>query len=378
MLGTGLIGTLVPLKLKAEGYDDLIIGIIGSLYYLGMFVGSINVIHFLNRIGASKTFITTGMVLALITFIPGMKLDLYLWAICRFISGYNLAWIYIIIESWILNISGSHNRGKNLAIYMVVLYLGQSLGQLFLRIMDLNSVTPFIVASSLILVSVVPVLWIKNSIPTIKVPRTLGFYKLYKISSSGIMGCVVSGIVLSSIYSLLPLYFRENGYDATVIATIMALVIAGGVVLQYPLGMISDRVDRRSVLIYMCIAGIFISLAMIFLSRFEIHDELVIYAAIFAFGGIIFSIYPVSLNHTCDHIEHRHIVEATQGMMLAYGIGSAIGPVCISVVMGEVGPNGIFYSFIFILAMLSVFMVVRRVKRPGRARVIDSNANSNC
>jgi len=359
MLGTGLMGTVVPLKMKSAHYSDFVIGAIGSVYYLGMFGGSISVIKFLDKIGPSKTFIITTCALSLVTIAPGFEMHLLLWFIARFISGYNLAWLYIIVESWVLNVSNSRNRGRNLAIYMIVLYLGQSVGQLFLKFTDIKTLTPFLVSSILVFTSIIPLLFSKSSISAIAIPQTLGFRNIFKISSTGIIGCMISGVILAAIYSLLPVYFRDYGYDPKNIATMMSFVIAGGVALQYPLGVLSDKVDRRLTLMGMCCAGMLVCLLMLCLGHFTITSALLVYAAIFLFGGITFSIYPVSLNHTCDHVDNTYIVEVTQGMMLAYGFGSAIGPITISTVMNFLGPNGIFYSFIFVLFFFNVYMLIR-------------------
>jgi len=211
MLGTGLMGTVVPLKMKLVNYSDFIIGAMGSIYYLGMFVGSISVIKFLDSIGPSKTFIATICALGVVTLIPGLGMSVPVWFISRFISGYSLAWIYIIAESWVLNVSNIRNRGRNLAVYMIVLYLGQSAGQLFLKVIEVKSFAPFLLSSILTFSAAIPLLFYKSTISTISTPPSLGFRNIYRISSTGIIGCMISGIILASIYSLLPVYFREYG-----------------------------------------------------------------------------------------------------------------------------------------------------------------------
>lgn len=359
MLATGLFNTLIPLKLKVDDYSDFVIGGLGSLYYFGMFLGSISILKFLNKVGPSKTFIFATLSLAIVTIIPGFQTNLALWGVARLIGGYSLAWLYVVVESWVLNISNNANRGKNLAIYMIVLYLGQSGGQLFLGVTDISTIMPFVIAASLTVLSIVPITVIRGTMPHIQIPDAIGFKKLYKISPTGIMGCIVSGVVLASVYSLLPVYFKDNGYDIKVVATLMSVVIAGGVLLQYPFGLISDRVDRRIMLILLCFAGIVMSFAMIFASYLPVRSDALLFVLTFLFGGLTFSIYPISLNHTCDYIDSKYVVEATQGMLLAYGIGSFLGPVSISLTMSFLGPNGLFYSFIVTLLFMIIFMIIR-------------------
>jgi len=359
MLGTGLFGTLIPLKLKIDNHSDFIIGGLGSIYYFGMLLGSISVLKFLNKVGPSRTFIIAALVLAIVTIIPGFQSNLILWSVSRFIGGYCLAWLYIVVESWVLNISNNKNRGKNLAIYMIVLYLGQSGGQLFLGVTNIDTITPFVLAVVLTVFSIVPITIIKGTMPHIKIPDALGFAKLYKISPRGMIGCIVSGLVLASLYSLLPVYFKDNGYDVKTVATMMSVLIAGGVLLQYPFGLISDHFDRRIVMILLCVGGIVMSGAIILADYFGLKNEILICALIFLFGGITFSIYPISLSHTCDHVDNNYVVEATQGMLLAYGIGCVLGPVSISLATWAFGPNGLFYSVIIDLLFMVIFMMMR-------------------
>jgi len=361
MLAMGLFNTLVPLRLEALNYSEFAIGFVGSIYYLGMFIGSMSVLKFLDSVGPSKTFILSTLILSFVTIMPGFDDDLILWIVTRFIAGFSLAWVYVVVESWVLRVSNRNNRGKNLAIYMIVLYLGQSGGQLFLGITDILTIVPFILASVLGLIAIGPIISVKDAMPSIKIPNALGFFNLYKISPTGILGCVLSGLLLGSIYSLLPLYFKETGYDITSVATLMSLVIAGGVVMQYPFGLLADCMDRRIVLIILCAAGIVVSGLMIAIDYFTAQHEILAFVLVFIFGGITFSIYPTSLNHTCDYVDSNYVVEVTQGMMLAYGAGSSLGPVSISLTMKYFGPDGIFYSFIFSLIVMIIFMSIRMI-----------------
>lgn len=359
MLGAGLFNTLVPLKLQVEGYSEFIIGTIGSIYYLGMFVGSINVLKFLGKVGPSKVFILSTLVLSFVTLIPGLKLNLIVWCISRFVGGYSLAWLYIVVESWLLNSSTKSNRGQYLAIYMIVLYVGQAAGQLFLKVTGISGVTPFVLASALILGASIPMILVKNPMPSIGIPESMGLMQLYKISPTGIIGCMVSGVLLASIYSLLPVYLKESNYTTGEVATMMATAITGGVVLQYPFGVISDKIDRRLVLMLLSVLGVLISFAMVGITYFSLKGDILISILMFVFGGITFSLYPISLNHTCDYVENSYVVEVTQGMMLSYGAGSVIGPITISLIMGKVGPSGIFYSFALAFCVMLLFMFTR-------------------
>ena len=359
MLGNGLYNTLVSLRLKTSGESDVLIGLLTSVYYLGMFIGSFNLSSVITRIGHIRSFAAFAAVLAVSTIVTGMKQDILLWVITRFIGGYSLAGLYITIESWLLNMSSKSTRGKYVALYMITLYGGQAGGQFFLSITDYQSILPFCWATILTMVAIVPISMMVSSGPQIEEPQALGFKELYKVSPTGIIGCIASGILIASIYGLLPVYFKNMGFSIDNVATLIAVTIFGGVVLQYPLGYISDIIDRRIVLISLCALGVIMCIAMVASSYFLQQNVLPLAIIAFVFGGLVFSIYPICMSHTCDFIKPNNIIEATQGMLLAYGIGSVLGPIVISYFMGLGGPQGLFISFAIAILIFGIFVTLR-------------------
>lgn len=372
MLGNGFYSTLISLRLKAAGESDIIIGLLTSVYYLGMLIGSFNLSSVITKIGHIRSFSAFAAVLAVSTIIPGMKQDLILWTIARAIGGYSLAGLYITIESWLLNMSNKHTRGKYIALYMIMLYGGQAGGQLLLGVTDYKTIFPFCLATILIMVAIVPISLMVSSGPQIEEPQSLGFKELYKISPTGIVGCAISGILIASIYGLLPVYLKDIGFDIDSIGALIAVTLFGGVILQYPLGYVSDILDRRIVLVSLCLLGILVCVAMVLASYFLQKNLLFFGLITFIFGGLTFAIYPISMSHTCDFVKTNHIIEATQGMLLAYGIGSVIGPIVTSFFMAA-GHQGFFLSFVVVMLIFGTFTTLRMIKGTKTIEATEDN-----
>lgn len=362
MLGNGLYTTLISLRLKAAGGSDILIGAITSIYYLGMLIGSFNLSSVIMKIGHIRSFAGFASVLAVSTIMPGMSDNIILWFASRLVAGYSLAGLYISTESWLIDISNKDNRGKYLAVYMIMLYMGQSLGQLFLNLTDYQTITPFCIASILTMLAIIPVAIVASHAPHIEKAKALSFKELYKISPTGVIGCGISGVLIASLYGLLPVYLKATGYSIDDIALLVAITIAGGVILQYPLGHISDLIDRRLVLVALCFVAVSISIALVISGQFFENKFLITSILFFILGGLIFTIYPICMNHTCDFIDPSHVIGAAQGMLLSYGIGSVIGPMIIAYFMDVVGAYGLFISFAIFILGLGFFTIIRMIE----------------
>ena len=297
MLGNGLYNTLISIRLKDAGETDLMVGVITSVYYFGIFLGAFNLSAVIIRIGHIRSFAAFAAILAISVIVPGMYDNIIVWAISRLAAGYSLAGLYITIESWLLNMSTQSTRGKYLALYMITLYIGQAGGQLFLIHGDYTTIMPFCIATILTMVAIIPIAMMNSSGPQIEEPQTLGFKELYKISPTGIIGCVASGAIIASIYGLLPIYFQAIEYNIQDVAVLMAITIFGGVVLQYPIGHLSDIIDRRVVMVLICIFVAIISLSTVLSDQIFKNQFIIVTALVFIFGGLAFTLYPLCMSH---------------------------------------------------------------------------------
>lgn len=365
MNGAGLLNTFIPVRLEMNLVSSWDIGLVAAGYYAGMVLGAFRNAHFILRVGHIRAYATFASLTAVAVLSQGLFYDLFWWIFLRLVGGYCLSGLYIVIESWLLGKSTPQTRGQFLSLYMISLYGAMASGQFFLNLFPIDSLLPFAIITILSSLSVIPVAISKTGDPTIEEPTALSLIQLFKLSPSGIIACFCSGMVLGSVFGLVPLYLQLAIDSVTETSIIMFFLIFGGTALQYPIGHLSDRMDRRKVILGLCTIIICISFSVLFLSK---NHHYAWYVLMFIFGGASFVLYPVSISHTCDVLKQNDIVAATQGLMLAYGIGAVISPALASAIMQGLGSPGLFIFFIFVSAGLFSYLIYRiQVHAPPKA-----------
>ncbi|MBP9722638.1 MAG: MFS transporter [Gammaproteobacteria bacterium] len=355
-LGNGFLSTLTILRSHHENISTSIIGLMTAFFYLGLVLGSFKIERMIRRIGHIRTFSAFASILTITALMQAVYFDVYLWLVLRLITGFATAVLYVVIESWLLVISRSDNRGKIVAIYMVVLYLGQALSQSLVATVEVSSIMPFILIGITSSLSVIPLAMTNIASPRLEEPTTLNLVKMIKATTSGVLACFTSGLVLGPIYGLLPLYLIDRTKEQDSVGLFMFLVIFGGMLLQYPVGKISDYLERRLVLLSLSIlAGVSSLCIMLSVNYYWLLGFLV-----FIFGGLTFTLYPVSISHSCDSLEHKDITSGTQALLLFYSIGAVIGPLLAPLFMKVFGSDGLFIYFIMLFSVLTILLCWRK------------------
>ncbi|USO01226.1 MAG: MFS transporter [Alphaproteobacteria bacterium] len=356
MLGVGLYGTLVPLSLRNIGAPEWVIGLTGSALYAGMVAGTFTMAHFIKRVGHIRAYTACAGTIAGIILCTGLYISPLTWIPLRALVGFCMGGVYIVIESWFLDAAPLHRRGVFLALYMIALYASQAAGQLLIKLFPINSLNQFCMASMLTCFSIVPLTITRIVSPDVHEPEALTLKKLYTISASGVVGCFGAGAINSAIFSIMPLYFGDSGYSEHALANAMASIIGGAMVLQYPVSYVSDLMDKRKV---MYLLSLMMCLICTIILALPVRMEVQLPILFMLLGGATFTLYPVSINHTCAQMDRKHLVEATQGLLLAYGIGCIIGPVAASGLMGVLGRNGLLLYYICTSAAMAFFFIHR-------------------
>lgn len=357
MLSNGLFSTLLTVRMYQLGDSAIAIGMVTAAYYAGLLVGSLRIEQFIIRVGHIRAFAVFASTLGVTCLLQGIFVDPWFWIAMRFVGGFATAGLFIVIESWLLIMGNATIRGQVLALYMIALYAAQASGQFLLNLSDPSSLVPFIITGILCSLSVIPVAMTSVASPTFEQPSALNFRKLYRISPSGIFGAIASGLLLGAIYGLVPLFLTQNEYSVADIAFLMAMVIFGGMALQYPVGKLSDHFDRRQIIIILCLLIVMISAIIMFSVR---QYLLLLGAAFFIFGGLTFTLYPVSISHACDSLDSKDITAATQGLMLSYSIGATVGPLLAPFFIKTIGPIGLFIYFSVVASGLGCLLVWRK------------------
>lgn len=343
MMASGLFNTFVSVRLEIEGFKTEEIGIVISSLYLGFLLGSIWTDRLISKMGHIPSFIFFGVAIAILVLLQIFWIDPWYWSILRLFGGYCMAGIFIVMESWLLLQSGNEARGTVFAFYLIIAYGGLSLGQFLIDLSPPEGMWPFFITSGLLLISIIPIAMGKVSAPKIKEAKRLSVFKLFKISPLGLIGTIFSGILLAGIYGLVPVYAKEVGMSISDIGTFMAVLIFGGLCLQWPLGYWADKTNRKRVLMVAAFFTALLSVAIAFLDH-SIPLSL-LFLLTWAFGGFAFTLYPLSIGHACEHLKDEQIVAATGGFVLSYGFGAIVGPLLAPIAMELLGDAGLFYFF---------------------------------
>ena len=349
--------TFISLKLQVEGFTETVIGIVQSSFYLGFLIGSLRAEKIIARVGYIRSFVCFSAIFGATVLIQGMYISAILWISMRIVGGISIATLYVIIESWLLCGSSKKTRGKTLSLYMIALYGAQSFSQLIIDAINIETITPFLVFGILCYLSIIPI-----SINYSKTPETSNeivkksYLEVYKASPLSFWGSLASGIILGAIYSFLPIYAKLNGLK---VSYIMSITIAGGFLLQWPIGYLSDVFDRRKVLIGSSICAIVPSILMIFLSDINY----LAYFLCFTLGGFTFVLYPISISQACDRFDTKYVPFVVGFMAMTYGIGAIIGPFVTSLFM-EIKIYALFLFIAIVSSLLAIIGIYFRIKYP--------------
>lgn len=360
MLGAGLTSTLLGLRATLEGFPTLVTGVIMSCYYVGYVLGTVIAPRLLRRIGHIRVFAALAAVASAAVLVQGCFVNPLAWGAMRLISGLCLAGIYVVAESWLNDRASRANRGRLFAVYMLVLYVGLGAAQFLLILSNPRTATPFMLVSVLISLAMVPIVASAQQVPERALPRKVHLRELYRNSPLGIVGVTVSGMISAIIFSMGPVYARLSGLETTGVAAFMAVSILAAVVTQYPVGRLSDRMDRRTVIAGICTLATIIAGSVVALSNIP-HAVFLTLAALFS--GFALTLYSLSVSHVNDKLEPAQMVAASSALLLVNGTAAAIGPLLAGGLMTAFGPRAYFATLATLTGALAVYDLWRKFRR---------------
>lgn len=357
LLGSGLLGTLVALRAGAESFSQLMIGLIMSGFFMGYVIGSYLCPHVIRNFGHIRSFSAFAAMGCVSVILHGLIIEPMIWLILRIITGICMLGMYLVIESWINSVATSKTRGGIFSIYMAINMLALGASQYLLLIYDIKSLAPFALIALFFSLALVPIAltWIAQ--PAQVETGQLGIKHLYATSPLASFGALLSGIINGAFWGMGPVYALSAGFGVSGIALFMSGVIFGGSLLQWPLGHLSDRLDRRLVILAVSVMASIAAIVMFYI--IESHQTLGLLAA-FIFGGCAFSIYSLSMAHANDHIEPEEVLEISRGLLLLSGIGATIGPFTAGLIMGWFGAQTLMLYFSALMILLASLALMRR------------------
>jgi len=358
MLGNGLQGTLLGVRADIEGFATAVTGIVMSGFYAGLLTGAILAPRLIGQVGHVRVFAAFAAVASAAVLLHAVFVEPVVWALMRVVSGVAFAALYIVAESWLNSETRNDARGRVLGVYMIVSSGGMAFGQILLNVADPADFLPFTVVSVLVSLAVVPMLLSTGPTPKLAPAGPPDFRRLYRSSPLGVVGVVTSGVVVGSVLGMGAVFARQSGLGTADVASFMFVVLLAAMVVQFPLGYLADRFDRRLVIIAAVAVSGATGVAAALVGGGAALALVVVAAA------IGFPLYSISVAHTNDYLSADAMVAAAGGLTLLNGVGAAFGPFAVSLVMSGVGPLGFALFLGAVELALAVFGLYRTFRRP--------------
>lgn len=350
-LAIAVLNTLVPLWLAHENMPTWQVGMIGSSYFTGNLLGTVIAGKMIKRLGFNRCYYLASLIFAVGCVGLGLMMGFWSWMSMRFVAGVGCAMIWVVVESALMCSGTSHNRGRLLAAYMMVYYVGTVLGQVMVSKLptDLMSVLPWV--TGLVLAAILPLLFTRILHQHDAHQEPARVWPMFRLRQArlGVNGCIISGIVLGSLYGLMPLYLNHQGVSDAGIGFWMAVMVSAGIVGQWPIGRLADKFGRLLVLRVQVFVVIMGCMAML--------GNASMAPALFILGAAGFTLYPVAMAWACEKVEQHQLVAMNQALLLSYTIGSLLGPTLTAMLMQNYSDNLLFVmiasvSFIYLLMLL--------------------------
>ena len=361
MLGNGLQGTLLGLRATIEGFPTFTTGIMMSGYFVGIFIGSVFAPRLVGRVGHIRVFAALASTASISILIHGLYVNPVTWTFMRLLTGVSYAGLYVVTESWLNDRAGNETRGKLLSVYMVIVTLGLGCGQFLLNLADPEKVDLFILVSVVVSFGLIPMLLTARPAPAFEMSGRMTLARLFKASPLAVISNILTGVAHGTIFGLGAVYARQKGFSTEMVSIFMACFLFGGLLFQWPLGLLSDRIDRRIVMAGMAAVSVVLTLMAVILTA----GSTFFFVVITLLGGVAMPMYSMCIAYANDRLEPKEIVAASGSLVMAAGIGLSTGPIMVSFLMAKFGPSFYFTGIGGAFALIFLFAVYRMGQRAG-------------
>ncbi|MCW6028250.1 putative MFS family arabinose efflux permease [Stenotrophomonas rhizophila] len=357
LTGSGLLGTLLAVRGGEAGFGAGTLGLVMSGYFAGFFIGTFFAPSLIGRIGHIRAFAFFAALAAIAVLVHPLWINPVGWGVLRIITGIALVGLYTVIESWLNAEPDPRLRSRAFSLYMVVNLSALALGQVLLMLGDAGATSMFMLTAILVCAAVLPVTATRLRPPEIpSVPR-LKLARLYAMAPVATVAAGLSGLAMGAFWGLLPVYAGEIGLDGNGVALFMLTAIAGGALLQWPLGHISDGHDRRTGLVALSLAAAGIAVVAS-LPMIQVQTHLV-FGLFFFYGGLAFALYPFAVAHMLDYLPREDLLSGCSSLLLVHGVGAALGPALAGAAMQRFGAPALPLYFAVVLMLLALFTTAR-------------------
>ena len=363
-ISIGMQGSLLGIRAELENFNDFLIGLLMSSYFGGFLLGSLLAPKHIRRVGHIRIFGALSAVASITILLHALFINPWIWMLMRFLSGFAFSTIYVVSESWLNKASSNSDRGQILSIYATTLLLGICIGQFLLTIADPFKIDLFILISLIISIAAIPILLSGVKGPSIEEGDRITIKLLWKRTRIGVFAIALSQWVASIVFSMGAVYAIKIGFNQNQTAYFMGCLMMGGMFLQWPLGKLSDKFDRRWIIGLSSIFGAFCSILILFCDK----PNLFFYLSTFLFGGFSLSLYSIIVAFTNDHLRPNEITSASGTIILIGGLASMIGPLTSVLWFTKFGAETLFLMFTYSLFLVGIISIYRVLTIPALPR----------
>jgi MFS family permease len=356
--GNGLLGTLLAVRSQTEGWGEQTTGLVMSGYFIGFFLGTFTAPPLIRRVGHIRAFAFHAALAAAAVLVFPLWANPVAWMALRVVTGMALVGLCTVIESWLNAQSAPEHRSRVFGVYMVVSLLALAAGQLLLDLQPPRSPVLFSVVAILFALAILPVSITRLSPPPVATVPRARILQICRTAPSAAAGALLAGMALGAFWGMGAVYANSLGLDRAGIGTFMAATILGGAALQLPIGRLSDRGDRRSMLAGVSALGAVVAACAL---QLDPTARAGVLALFFLFGGLAFALYPLAVAHLLDRLPAEQLLAGCSALLLLNGVGAAIGPAAAGLVMERWGAAALPVFFAITLAVLALVAGGRRL-----------------
>ncbi|MEL6266333.1 MAG: MFS transporter [Pseudomonadota bacterium] len=360
-VGNGLQGTALGLRGDAEGFDPTVMGVVMSGYFIGFLGGARATPMMLRRVGHVRTFAALASLISAACIVYAAAVDPIAWTLMRLLVGFCFSGVYVVAESWLNNQATNETRGQALSIYLICQMAGIVLAQAVVPLADPYGYDLFVVMTVAVSIACAPILLSVSPAPMVEHSRNLPLGRLYRISPLGFIGCLVMGAIFASMFGMTAVWGTSVGLDATEISIVMGAFYVGAALLQFPIGWISDRMDRRVLIAIVTGLGALAAAGMVLAG----DDAVLLTLAALLIGGMANPLYSLLIAHTNDYMALEDMAGAAGGLVLLNGLGAAATPFLIGWLIDVAGPIAFPVFMAACFAGISAYACFRMTVRPA-------------
>lgn len=360
-VGHGLHGSLVAISASKADFRSDTTGLIMSGYAAGMLFSALYTPKLVAKVGHVRVFAAFASVVSTVVLLIPLWVNPVFWFGLRFIAGFGTSGLYLVCESWLNSFASNQSRGRVLSFYMIVTYGGLGIGQLMLNVQDESGFARFILVSALLSLSLVPLILLPTEAPDVTDAKPVDLQRIWHASPLALVGAIANGMGQSAFFAMGSLFGLGKGLSVTGVSLMLAMPSICVIFSQFPIGWLSDKIDRRRIIMILSACGAVIPALLLY---FWFARSYVLISSIALFGALIIPLYSLVIAHANDHLRRDEILGASGRLVLLYGVGSVLGPTVCGRVMYAFGPAGFLYFQIAVFGSLALFAAWRAYQSP--------------